>query len=75
VRGLCLLVGLVVATRDAANGAGLVFLSVVLLVAGRAVTDKAERATVTVVIDGERQRLSFSVDESVGAELAGPVGD
>ncbi|UPV73801.1 hypothetical protein M0R89_14800 [Halorussus limi] len=68
--GLCLLVGVVVATRDAMNGAGLVLLSVMLLVAGKAVETDAERATITIVIDNERQRLSFSADESIGAELA-----
>ncbi|NHN58652.1 MULTISPECIES: hypothetical protein [Halorussus] len=68
--GLCLLVGLLVATDDLANGVGLVLLSVMLLVAGSAVGDAPERATVTLIIDNERQRLSFSVDEDVGERLA-----
>ncbi len=68
--GLCLVVGIVAVTRDLTNGIGLVALSVLLLAAGGAVGTGADRATVTVVIDNERQRLSFSADESVGAELA-----
>ncbi|WP_135851163.1 hypothetical protein [Halorussus salinus] len=68
--GLCLVVGVVAATRDLTNGAGLVALSVLLLAAGGAVSGGSDRATVTIVIDNERQRLSFSADESVGAALA-----
>ncbi|MFC7080513.1 hypothetical protein [Halorussus caseinilyticus] len=68
--GLCLLVGLLVASRDFGNGAGLVVLSVVLLVAGSAMGNETDRATVTLVIDNERQRLGFSVDEDAGEELA-----
>lgn len=73
--GLCLLVGLVVATDDPANGVGLVVLSLLLLVARNAGTDSTDRATVTVVIDNERQRLTFSADEEVGRELARLAGD
>ncbi|UPV99842.1 hypothetical protein M0R88_15150 [Halorussus gelatinilyticus] len=68
--GLCLVVGVVAATRDLTNGAGLVALSVLLLAAGGAVGTGPDRATVTIVIDNERQRLSFSADESVGEALA-----
>ena len=68
--GLCLLVGLLVATDDLANGVGLVLLSVMLLVAGSAVSGSPDRATVTLIIDNERQRLSFSVDEELGERLA-----
>ncbi|WP_435178622.1 hypothetical protein [Halorussus sp. AFM4] len=68
--GLCLLVGLLVATDDLANGAGLVLLSVMLLVAGSAVGGTSDRATVTLIIDNERQRLSFEVDEDVAERLA-----
>ncbi|WP_276301040.1 hypothetical protein [Halorussus lipolyticus] len=67
--GLCLLVGLVVATNDFTNGVGLMLLSVMLLVAGSAFGNGPEQATITLVIDNERQRLSFSADEAVGAEL------
>jgi hypothetical protein len=68
--GLCLVVGLVVAADDFTNGVGLVVLSVMLLVAGSAVGGGPEQATITLVIDNERQRLSFSADEDVGVELA-----
>ena len=68
--GLCLLVGLVVAANDFANGVGLVALSVMLLVAGSAFGNDPEQATITIVIDNERQRLSFSADGEIGAELA-----
>lgn len=68
--GLCLLVGIAVATNDLTNGLGLVALSVMLLVAGSAFSGGPEQSTVTIVIDNERQRLSFSTDESVGVELA-----
>ncbi|WP_128478246.1 hypothetical protein [Halorussus pelagicus] len=73
--GLCLLVGVVVATRDLLNGVGLVALSVMLLVGSNAVGVGSPQATVTVVIDNERQRLSFSADESVGSDLAALVAD
>jgi hypothetical protein len=73
--GVCLLVGLLVATSDLANGVGLVVLSVALLVAGSAVDDATESATITLVIDNERQRLSFEADEEVGVRLAELVED
>lgn len=68
--GLCLLVGLLVATSDLLNGVGLVVLSMALLAAGSTVGDSSDGVTVTIVIDNERQRLSFSAAESVGVELA-----
>lgn len=68
--GVCLLVGLVVATRDLTNGVGLVLVSAALLAVGSATAGSSEGATVTIVIGNERQRLSFSADESIGAELA-----
>ena len=68
--GLCLLVGMVVAASDFANGVGLIALSVLLLVAGSAFGGGPERSTVTIVIANERQRLSFSADEDVGLKLA-----
>jgi hypothetical protein len=68
--GLCLVVGMLAATRDFANGVGLVALSVLLLITGSAVSGEADGATVTIVIDNERQRLSFTADEAVGEELA-----
>lgn len=68
--GLGLLVGLAVVTDDAVNGAGLIALSVALLVGGGIAGGSSEGATVTVVIDNERQRLTFSADEEVAATLA-----
>ncbi|WP_137286927.1 hypothetical protein [Halorussus salinisoli] len=68
--GLCLLVGLATATDDFANGVGLIVLSAMLLLAGSAIGNDTERATITVVIDNERQRLAFSADEDVGEQLA-----
>ncbi|WP_132058398.1 hypothetical protein [Halorussus amylolyticus] len=68
--GACLVVGAVVAADDFQNGVALVALSVALLVAGSATGDSSKAATVTVVIGNERQRLSFSADEEVGAALA-----
>jgi len=71
--GLCLVVGVLVALRDFANGAGLVVLSVALLAVGAAIDDTDRGATVTIVIGNERQRLSFSAEEEVGARLAALV--
>lgn len=68
--GLCLAVGLVAVTRDAANGAGLIALSVALLIAGSAMGNRTDAATVTIVVGNERQRLSFSADESVCREFS-----
>lgn len=65
-----LLVGLLVTLRDFANGFGLMILSFAVLVVGLVTERSANRATITLVIDNERQRISFSADESVGAELA-----
>jgi hypothetical protein len=62
---LCLVVGLLAATRDFANGAGLVALSVALLIAGSVMGNQSDAATVTIIVGNERQRLSFSADESV----------
>jgi hypothetical protein len=73
--GLCLVVGLLAAVRDFANGAALVVLSLALLVAGSAMGTTTEGATVTVVVGNERQRLSFSAEESVGARLSELVND
>lgn len=68
--GLGLLAGLVVATADPLNGVGLVVLSLMLLVAGSTVGDSlGGDATVTLVIDNERQRLTFSAEEGVAEEL------
>ncbi|USZ68455.1 hypothetical protein NGM10_01645 [Halorussus salilacus] len=67
--GVGLLVGLVVVTRSAVDGVGLIALSLVMLVGGRVVGDYSQEATVTVVIDNERQRLTFSADEEVAATL------
>lgn len=67
---LCLLAGLVVATDDLSNGAGLVLLSIALLAAGSVASDDSRQATVTIVIGNERQRLTFGADESVGSRLA-----
>lgn len=68
--GLCLVVGLVAATRDPLNGFGLAGLAVALLVAGYASSEDDRSATVTIIVGNERQRLSFSVDEEVGSEFA-----
>lgn len=73
--GVGLLVGLAVVTRDTFNGAGLILLSVVLLVGGTLAGDSSEEATVTVVIDNERQRLTFSAPEAVGERLASLAGE
>jgi len=71
--GLCLVVGVLVALRDFANGAGLVVLSVALLAVGAAIGDTGRGPTVTIVIGNERQRLSFSADEEVGERLVALV--
>ena len=73
--GLGLLVGLAVVTDDAVNGAGLILLSVALLVGGSVAGDSSEEATITVVIDNERQRLTFSADEEVGETLDRLAGE
>jgi hypothetical protein len=63
--GLCLTVGLLAATRDFTNGAGLVALSVALLLAGVGMRGGSDAATVTIVVGNERQRLTFSAAESL----------
>ncbi|NEU56952.1 hypothetical protein [Halorussus sp. MSC15.2] len=68
--GLCLVVGLLAAINDVTSGVALILLAVMLLLAGNAVETGPDCATVTVVIDNERQRLSFSAREEVGEELA-----
>lgn len=68
--GVGLLVGVVAATNDVVNGAGLVALSVALLAVGSATGDSARSASVTIIVGNERQRLTFSADEDVGAALA-----
>jgi len=70
---LCLAVGVLVALRDFANGAGLVVLSIALLAVGAGIGDTDRAATVTIVIGNERQRLSFAAEEEVGAALAALV--
>jgi hypothetical protein len=68
--GLCLTVGLLAATRDFTNGAGLVALSVALLLAGVGMRGGSDDVTVTIVVGNERQRLSFSAAESVCLEFS-----
>lgn len=69
--GLGLLVGLFVAARHPVDGLGLVVLSLMLLVVGSTVGDSfgAEHYETTLVIDNERQRLTFVTTENVGPEL------
>lgn len=73
--GLCLVVGLLAAVRDFANGMGLVALSLALLVAGTAMERRTDAATVTIVVGNERQRLSFSAHEEIGSRLAALVDE
>jgi len=68
--GLCLVVGVLVALQDFANGAGLVVLSIALLAVGAGIGDTDRAATITIVIGNERQRLSFAAEEDVGERLA-----
>ena len=72
---LCLVVGLLAATRDFTNGAGLVALSVALLVAGVGMRGGTDAATVTIVVGNERQRLSFSADEQTCRQFADLVDE
>lgn len=67
--GLGLLAGLFVATRDPLNGFGLVGLSILLMAVGTFVNGATSESTVTVVIDNERQRLTFGADDDVATEL------
>lgn len=53
--GVCLLVGLVVATRDFANGVGLVLVSAALLAVGSTTAGSSSAATITIVIGNECQ--------------------
>ena len=73
--GLCLLVGVAATFRDFVNGAALVVLSLALLIAGSAMGTTTDAATVTIVVGNERQRLSFSAEESVGVELSDLVNE
>ncbi|WP_158057042.1 hypothetical protein [Halorussus halophilus] len=66
-----LFVGLVVTTRDFVDGLGLIVLSLMLLGVGSTVGDSfgTDHYETTLVIDNERQRLTFVTSEDVAPEL------